>query len=359
MFTRRQLIQSSVGSSLAAALPPHPAFANPKRVLVLGGTVYLGPAIVEYARARGHIVTLFNRGKTNPGLFPDLELIRGDRDPEHSDLSGLADTRRWDAVVDVWPDDPAMVAPAVQLLKDRTDYYFYVSSIAAYHDYRTPGMDETAPMRMEGTGYSTNKARSEITVTQFTSGHAGIVRPAAIFGPRNEGRAFQYWLTKLARPSDFVAPGDGSSPVQYVDVRDVGRWIVDCVETKRAGVYNTFSRPMSFRSFLQQCGAGIRGKGSAVWIDGSFLRSVENVKTYDNMPLWNPDRPGFGTISTAKAESVGWVHRPLADTARDAFTSYAARFPNASFPQIEGTSEWGLSDDRERKILTDWRTRKT
>jgi 2'-hydroxyisoflavone reductase len=172
--------------------------------------------------------------------------------------------------------------------------------------------------------------------------------------------AFYYWLQKLTGRAEFIAPGSGEDPVQYVDVRDVGRWIIDCVEASRSGVYNAFSRPTPFRSFLDQCHAGVGGRAKAVWVDGDFLHKTEKVATFNGMPLWNPDRPGFATISTAKAEAVGWKQRPLSETARDALASYRQRFPaGVTFPSKEGTLEWGISDERERQILAEWRARKT
>jgi 2'-hydroxyisoflavone reductase len=359
MLTRRTALLSGLAGAAAVSTQSWGSAQPPKRILVLGGTVYLGPAVVEYARARGHTVTLFNRGKTNPSLFPDLELIRGDREPQGGHLSGLAGKRRLDVVIDVWPDDPALVTATAKMLVDRTDYYFFMSSIAAYHDYRTPSMDETAPTRLEGTGYSSNKARAEKAIADITSGRAGIARAAAILGPRDEGMSFDYWLTRVSAPGKFLAPGDGADPMQYVDVRDMGRWIVECAENKRSGIYNTFCRPMTIRSFLAQCRDGVGGKGQAVWVNGVFLRNVEKVGTFDNMPFWNPTRPGFATISAAKAEAVGWTQRPLTETARDAFASYRKRFPaGVKFPWTEGDSQWGISAERERKILADWAARK-
>jgi nucleoside-diphosphate-sugar epimerase len=167
MFTRRELLKLGI-FTLAATRLSRSVFAaksSTKKILILGGTGFLGPPVVERALQRGHTVTLFNRGKTRADLFPDVEKIHGDR--ERGDLGGLTNDRRWDLVIDVWANDPAVVVPMANLLAKRTDYYHFVSSIAAYADYSKIGMEETAPTRTDRPGYGGNKARSEKALTDF------------------------------------------------------------------------------------------------------------------------------------------------------------------------------------------------
>lgn len=355
MLTRRVLLKLGAFTLVATHLPR--IFAekiSTKKILILGGTGFLGPPVVERALQRGHTLTLFNRGKSNADLFPGVEKIHGDR--EHDDLGGLKNDRRWDVVIDVWANDPAVVVPMANLLAKRTDYYHFVSSIAAYANYSKIAMDETAPTRTDRPGYGGNKARSEKALTDLLGDHVGICRPCAIMGPRDESLSYHYWLSHLKKDQEFVAPGTGDDAfAQYVDVRDVANWIVDCAEHARPGIYNTVSEPLVFRSFLGESAAGIDGKGKPVWVNGDYLRE-QHVKTFDNMPYWNPDRPGFERISPAKARAAGFTTRPLRDTARDAWTTYQRIVPpDLVYPQKQYDFEWGISPERERDILVAWK----
>jgi 2'-hydroxyisoflavone reductase len=360
MFTRRKLLKLGVFTVAASHLPQiFAAKIATKKILILGGTGFLGPPVVERALQRGHTVTLFNRGKSNADLFPGVEKIRGDR--ERGDLAGLTNDRRWDVVIDVWANDPAVVVPMANLLAKRTDYYHFVSSIAAYADYSKVGLDETAPTRTEAPGYPGNKARSEKALTDLLGNRIGICRPCAIIGPRDDSLSYHYWLSHLAKDQEIVAPGTGDDAfVEYVDVRDVANWIIDCVEKRRAGIYNVCSLPTPFRVFLTESSRGIGGKAKLIWVNGDFLRNEQKVGTFYNMPFWNPDRPGFDAISSAKARAAGFNTRPLRETARDAWSSYQKTVsPDLVYPQkqyeYQHEWEWGISPKRERDILAAWK----
>lgn len=359
MLTRRELLKLGA-FTLAASRFPCSIFAEKiptRKILILGGTGFLGPPVVERAMQRGHTVTLFNRGKTDTDLFPNVEKIHGDR--ERGDLSGLTNDRRWDAVIDVWANEPAVVVPMATLLARRAGYYHFVSSVAAYADYSQIGMDETAPTRIDRPGYGGNKARSEKALTDLLGNRVGICRPCAIMGPRDGSLSYHYWLSHLAKDQEFVAPGSGDDAfAQYVDVRDVANWVVDCVEHQRPGIYNTVSEPAQFKIFLSDSSRGINGKGKPVWVNGDYLRNEKHVKTFDNMPYWNPDRPGFERISAAKARAAGFSNRALAETAKDAWAWYQQTVPaNLVYPQKQYGFEWGISPERERDILAAWKTR--
>src|SRR4029079_907155 len=194
MLTRRKFTRLAACTLAAAHFRPSVIASNPpparKKILILGGTGFLGPPTVERAIARGHIVTLFNRGKTAADLFPDLEKIHGDR--EKGELSALTNDRRWDAVVDVWANDPAVVLPIAALLKDRCDYYHFVSSISVYSDFSKIGMDESAATRVDRSGYGGNKAKSEKALTDLLGRRVGICRPGAIVGPGDTSLSYHY-----------------------------------------------------------------------------------------------------------------------------------------------------------------------
>ncbi len=359
---RRTFLGLSAASAIAAAtactrLPT--ATAARKSILVLGGTNYLGPAIVEQALARGHDVTLFNRGITRPGLFPDVEKLRGERHPEGGDLTALHGRRRFDAVVDVWPQQSALVEHSARLLSSRSDYYFFVSSIAVYRDFSAPGLVETAPTHQNDPGwYGGEKALAERAASTYFPGAAGICRCHAILGPRDDGAAYHYWLRRLATGQDVLAPGTGHDPIQYVDVRDVAAWIVDSVEARRNGTYNLTGpvEPMTLRGFLAGSRDAIGSAARLVWADADFLRNDHKVASFSDMPLWAPldEDAGFYQIDGSKAVAAGIAYRPLADTARGAWGWYRSHFfREVSFP-LGGL---GLSPEREREILAAWYSR--
>jgi len=177
-------------------------------------------------------------------------------------------------------------------------------------------------------------------------------------GPRDDSLSYHYWLSHLAKDQEFVAPGTGDDAyAQYVDVRDVANWIVDCAEQARPGIYNTVCEPLPFKDFLSESATAIGGKGKPVWVNGDYLRE-QHVKTFDNMPYWTPDRPGFERISPAKTRAAGFTTRPLTDTAKDAWASYQKTVPaDLVYPQKQYGFEWGISPEREHDILVAWKKR--
>ena len=360
-MNRRSFLQSASFAALPVAQlfdpEPVPARSRPKRILVLGGTSFLGPAIVERALQAGHQVTLFNRGKTNPQLFPLLEKLRGDRESDsHEGLAALAGRRRWEAVIDVWPSEPSVVMPTARLLSDRTDFYSFVSSIGAYAALTQPGTEEKHPLRLTASGYGGDKAPCEAQLTELLgAGRLGIVRPCAMAGPRDPSLSFHDWLSRLARKQRFVAPSDGSDPMELVDVRDVANWIVSNVEAHRPGPYNVCGFPLPFRTFLAECRTAIHGLAQPVWIDRRFLEREGVKASGGHLPFWNPDDPAFEEVSSAKARRAGWSTRPLPQTARDAWQSYRERIdPSLRYPQHQWSYDWGISEERQAQILRDW-----
>jgi 2'-hydroxyisoflavone reductase len=334
--------------------------SSAKTILILGGTGFLGPHLVRAALERGHKITLFNRNRSGSDRFPSVEKIRGDRQPGNKgDLSGLEDGRRWDAVIDVWANDPEVVMPVAKLVAERCGYYFFVSSIAVYADYTKIGIDERAPTRLDKPGYGGNKARSEKALVDLFGDRVGIARPSAIMGPGDESLSYHYWLSHLMRDQEIIAPGTGDDAfVEYVDVRDVATWIVNSVESSRSGIYNVHSSPTPFRTFLEESELGIGGKAKLVWVDNNFLQNDQHLHPFDNLPYWNPDRPGFEQISPAKANGAGFKPRPLRDTARDAWASYQQTVASdLTYPHKQYDFEWGISDTREKEILEAWKAK--
>lgn len=357
MLSRRALLKLGAFAFAATRFPCFArASSSPKKILILGGTGFLGPPVVERAIERGHIVTLFNRGETD--LFPKLETIHGDREPgDKGDLSALKNDRKWDAVIDVWANEPEIVMPMAKLLADRTGYYYFVSSISAYVEYSKLGIDETAPTRLDKPGYGGNKARSEKGLQELFADRVGICRPCAITGPGDTSLSYHYWLSQLLKDQEIVGPGTGEDAfVQYVDVRDVANWMINSIEQRRPGIFNVCSLPTPFRVFLDDSSRAIGGKARIVWVDGDFLRNEQHVRTFDHMPYWNPDRPGFEQISSAKTRGTGFSTRPLAETAKDAWASYQKIVPaGVTYPYKQYSFEWGISPEQEHEILAAWK----
>src|SRR5262249_35882844 len=245
MMGRRTFLQAMLAASACAAAPKSaPTVARPrKKILILGGTGFLGPALVEAARPRGHTVTLFNRGKPNRGSLADAEQLHGDRDGHLDALRG----RSWDAVIDDPGYVPRVVQQSVDLLAPSVPHYVFISTISVYVD-ESPVLDESRPRKTlpaEAAGtekvreyYGELKALCEDLVSAKYGAHASIVRPGLIVGPRDPTDRFTYWPVRVDKGGDVLAPGDGSDPVEYIDVRDLAEWTIDLVEKGEGGTYH-------------------------------------------------------------------------------------------------------------------------
>lgn len=360
-FLKRSLMATT--ASACSSLFPLRSFASaaPKRILVLGGTSFLGPALVEAAVAEGHTVTLFNRGITNPELFPHLEKLRGFRssDTGDQDLSALA-RRHFDAIVDVWPNDPAIVASAAEFLKDRAPHYLYVSSIAAYDSkkFTRAGIGENAPLEpWDGPGrkYDRGKAESEKRLHTILDERLTIVRPGPIKGDRDTTPDLLAWLTRAQNGGQHIGPGDGSDPVEMVDVKDVARFLMLAIDSTIYGTFNLTGRPVIFREFLNACKVVTRSDAEFVWIPQDFLHEHQLETDYTlnlhggNFPFWRPAgaHPGVYQVSSEKAFRAGWRTRAFEETALDCLTYFRSQ---------GDTLDWTdyLSTEKEKQVLDAW-----
>jgi 2'-hydroxyisoflavone reductase len=383
--SRRSFLQAAVAGSVlgaagpAAAAPPPQAMPRPGpekrtkrplRLLFLGGTGFLGPATVEWALARGHTVTLFNRGKTNPELFPDVEKLQGDRhEPEALDvLKG----RSWDAVIDTSAYVPAHVEASAGLLADHVHQYVLLSSVSVYADHGVPYADETAPVaeltdevvatmktiRESLAHYGGMKARCERAAEAALPGRVTNIRPGLIVGPLDRSDRFTYWAVRVPRGGEVLAPGDGTDPVQLIDVRDLAEWIMHCIEYEITGVFNAISPAGRFT--MAEMLYGIKGAfvtdARFTWVDADFLEA-QGVNAWTNMPVWIPavdEYAGFHLASTERAVAAGLKFRPLADTARDTVAWHDETRP-AGYEF--GGQRSGISREREADVLTAWHGR--
>lgn len=373
---RREFLRltAATAGTLALGITPHALAASPIprpvppakraiRILILGGTGFIGPYQVRYALERGHTVTLFNRGRTNTHLFPGVERLVGDRNGHLAALAG----RTWDAVIDNSRANPEWVRLSAEFLKDSVDRYFYVSSRSAYADtsrvpmtadaptftYETAGISRDA----ERLPYGLAKALSERVAQRIFVGRVNIVRPGLIIGPDDESDRFTYWPVRIQRGGEVLAPGDGSDPVQIIDVRDLTEWMIRMAEDGTAGVFNGIGpgtpRPMAELLY------GIRGVTTAettfTWVNLEFLTEI-GVRPYSHMPVWRPPTEGyegFARFDLAPEIEAGLTFRPLAVTARDTLEYHFSRSP-----ERQANLRAGISADREAEVLAAWHARR-
>lgn len=330
---------------------------------MLGGTSYLGPAIVERSIERGHQVTLFNRGKTNPDLFSNLERIKGDRDPHAPDLSGLRGSHAWDAVIDVWPSDPHTVAATARLLQDRTDRYIFISSVVACKDLTKPGAVETDPLFDDltdaGAWYEYDKAQCELLLPQIYTDRCAICRPAIINGHRNGSDSMRMRAVRIARGGEVLAPGDGDDPVQFTDVKDVAAFAIIIAERGLAGTYNVVGprrEKTTFRDLLEDMNRGFGNTARLTWVGADFLEQ-NGIRAFRDLAMWIPVRqarkPGLMQVSAARAISAGLTFHPIQSTAEDEISWFNATLPR-DYEFGRGSSNKGLPRERELQLLAAW-----
>jgi nucleoside-diphosphate-sugar epimerase len=317
------------------------------KLLVLGGTEFLGRAVVETAVGRGHVVTLLNRGKTNPELFPEVEKLRGDRavDPIPSGA--------WDGVVDTSGLLPGVVRGSAEALRDSAQRYLFVSSISVYADL-SEGPKEDSPRAHLGDmpsdemlpgyeNYGALKALCEDVVTEVYAERALIVRPGLIVGPHDPTGRFTYWPHRIARGGQFVVPRPPAEQIQFVDVRDLGAWIVDLVERGDSRAFNATHPGVSWQELVESCLRVAGSDGRPVWVDREWL-AEQGVGEWMELPLWLHDADSLGIMraDVSRAIAAGLTFRSLDDTVR------------GTLELAETTEAAGLTPERERTLLEAW-----
>jgi 2'-hydroxyisoflavone reductase len=325
------------------------------RILINGGTRFLGRHLVDSALGRGHEVTLFNRGKTNPALFPQLETILGDREKDVVKLADLG--RSWDAAIDVAGYLPRIVRLSVEALEPRVGRYVYISSLSVYENFREVGIDESYPVgkiedetveEITEETYGPLKALCEKVVQDIYGERALIVRPGLIVGPHDPTDRFTYWPVRVARGGDVLAPQKPEAAIQVVDVRDLSEFIIQLIEENASGVYNatgpdyelTIGKLLEVSKRISGSEANLR------WGSLEFLKQ-HKVEPWSDMPTWIPDDEeglGFSRIDVSKAIAAGLKFRPLEETVRDTL-AWAQTRPD--------DHEWraGLTAEREAQVL--------
>ncbi len=361
MSTRREFLGATIGAGVLTvagstnALAQTSAGRREMKILVLGGTGFIGPHLVTYAMERGHIVTLFNRGRTNTHLFPDAEKLVGDRNDNLSALEG----RRWDAVIDNSGYTPQQVGMSVELLKDACDQYLFTSTRSVYTDFTQAVMDEDAPVgpkdlpESEWGGYGPNKVLAERAVQAGFGARTLITRPPVIVGPGDRSDRFTYWVDRIDDGGDILVQGVPTDPLQFIDVRDLSEFYVHLLEHSITGIYNTEGPG----SALNTAGLvhGIKSITSTPstfhWVDWDFL-IAEGEIAQRTLAFWQPPRGrylNYGLTDNRRAIAKGLKFRPLAVIAKDTLDWHSTR--TAAQQQ---NLRAGLRRDREAELLRKW-----
>jgi len=325
------------------------------KILILGGTIFLGRHLVDAAISRDHDVTLFNRGEHNANLFPAVEKLRGDRDGNLFALEG----RQWDAVIDTCGYVPRIVQASAELLASAVEHYTFISSISVYADVSKPGIDEEGELGVledesvediTGGAYGPLKVLCEQAAEAFFPGRTLNIRPGLIVGPYDPSDRFTYWLHCIARGGEVLAPSPGQKPVQIIDARDLAEWIIGLIEARVSGVYNATGPDyrLTMQDLLELCRTELGSETTITWVDEGFLLGA-GVEPWMDLPLWlaGDEDSGMLAVNVEKAISANLTFRSLEETIRDTY-HWAGKRP--------ADHQWraGLAPDREQELLTMW-----
>jgi 2'-hydroxyisoflavone reductase len=324
------------------------------KILIIGGTVFLGRHIVEAALKAGHEVTLFNRGQHNPELFPEVEKLRGDRG---QDVSLLKD-RTWDAVIDTSAYFPKDVSAIAEVLKRNVAQYVFISSVSVYSGFDKPN-DENSPLaqlpegadetKITGETYGPLKVLCEQEALKAFPNEALIIRPGLIVGPNDPTGRFTYWPRRIAKGGNILAPGNPNAPVQFIDVRDLAEWTIRLVENQTMGIFNATGPKvlLTMEEFLKKCKTVLKSDAQVTWISEDFLLKNE-VAAFTEMPLWIPgEMEDMSRTDISKAVENGLTFRSLKTTIEE--TLVWDKTIMEKFPQ-----DRSMTEEREQELLKMW-----
>ena len=338
------------------------------KLLIIGGSRFLGRHLVAAARARDHEITLFNRGHHSSEPLTGVETIQGDRNSDLAKLEG----RRWDAVVDTCGMLPRAVRAAAEALCDSVERYVFISTQNVYADISVLNTDEAAPLTTltteqlaeanaidtagepsYGKMYGGLKALCEQAAEEVMPKRVLNIRPGLIVGPYDYTDRFTYWVVRVARGGEVLAPGRPDRFVQFIDVRDLAEWTVRMTEQGAAGVYNANgpTNTVTMQSVLEECKSVSDSDALFTWVSEDFLLQ-ENVSAWSEMPLWLPEEAaphlkGFMFINSDKAVHAGLHYRPLSDTIRDTLIWYQTTRANEALKA-------GIDAEKEQALLRKW-----
>lgn len=350
-------------------IPDRGKVQKPLNILVMGGTVFVGPAVVKAALARGHKVTIFNRGQSNPALFPSVERLKGDRTVIGGVGLNALKGRQFDCVVDTWADAPKAVEESARLLKDQVKRYLYVSSISVYDQrlawHALEKVPESAPLRTPrpdtdpwnpNAEYGGRKKMAEDYAAAALDDKLTIVRPHQIYGYHiaKYSAGQRYWPMRFVQGGEILVPGDGEDNTQFIDVGDLAAFIVRLLEDERQGVFNTMNT-LKWRDFASQLSALSPQPPVLRWADHMRLREMR-VRFFSDMPVWVPRQmdPGFMGHDATKAIAAGLTFRSNSDLWRDIVGGTAPIYPEGYSVPADGP-ETPISAAREREVLAQLR----
>ena len=322
------------------------------KILIIGGTRFLGRHLVNSARARGHEVTLFNRGKTNPELFQKVKKIRGDREKDLDQLAG-----RWDAVIDTCGYVPRIVKMSAEALKDKIEKYVFISSVSVYTDYRKIGINESHPIgkledenveEVTGETYGPLKGLCEKVVQEVMGVNSLIIRPGLIVGPHDPSDRFTYWPVRVARGGEVLAPEKPEALTQIIDARDLADFIFRLIENDVSGVFNATGpeSPISFGLLLDTCKLVSSSDARFRWAPLDFI-TQNDVAPWSDLPAWVPDTEedaGFSRLDVSKAIHAGLKFTSLSQTIKDTL-AWSKELPD------DYELKAGLKKEREEELL--------
>ena len=369
------LAAAAVGAPAATQTPQPTRASRPLDLLILGGTGLTGPHQVRYALARGHRITIFNRGRKQPEWLGQVEQLLGDRDKnDYAAIAAeVAKGRRWDVVIDNPSSVPAWIRDAAAVLKGHVGGYMMISSLSAYADNATPGQDENAPLatfdgdplaetmaslRADMNKYAGLKAATEAETRRHFGERSTIVRPGLIVGPGDETDRFSYWPLRLRRGGEVLCPGDGRDPVKFIDAHDLGEWMIRLAEQNAHGAYNAIGPDyaLDMAALLYGIRASTTQGATLTFVPSDFL-AAQNVSPWGDMPVWVPnagDSAGFHTRSNAKAIAAGLSFRSLADTV----AATLAWFDALPEERRKAGPRAGIKPEREAEVLAAWKAKR-
>lgn len=361
-MNRREFLVATGALTIGSLLGPI-AMAGPRlKILMLGGTNFVGPAIVSEALARGHEVTLFNRGITNPDIFPSLEHVRGDRTQEGA-YAALGN-RRWDIAIDTWQDDPSVVREACTALRDQVGAYSYISSIAVYggRNYRVPFFDESSPLpalpedRTE-MGYSARKQLSEMYVAETFPGAHTLHRAHGIHGVNGKGQlgngaGSAYWPIRVLRGGEVLAPGSPDDTTQYTDVRSLAGFVIDAAERRLNGAFNV-CQTLTMHDFLHRLAAVSESDAHFTWVPAEFLFE-RDIASFTDIPQWvshQETEGAFYLASTDRLRAAGFRTRPYEQLVKDVLRAFHLHHADHDFTEPDKGPRIA---QEEQRLLEEW-----
>lgn len=327
------------------------------KLLVLGGTQFLGRHVVEAALDRGIEVTTFTRGRTNPSLFPHVEKLTGDRDGDHAALRG----RSWDAVVDTSSYFPRQTAAAAAVLRDAVDRYVFVSTASVYAEYPPGGATESTPTHVAlddassvgPESYGPLKVACERVIVTTFGERALVTRPGVLIGPHDPTNRFEYWVQRVAEGGEVLAPGDPARQLQLLDARDLVAWLLSAMERGVTGTFNASgpAEPMSMSDVLDACRQVANADARLTWVSDGFLLE-RAVRPWADLPLWLPaEAEGLLLVDSRKAYHEGLRCRSIRETIADLLSSGPTPATGSSGPSPRTSA---ISRSREHELLNAW-----